>query len=244
MAKLFQLAPLPVETNGPWNCDFLEKYVSPVQKTSQTFRPYQNGETPSALRCPDAFGPTSQDAGSWLYRIKWEDPGNPEHLTTPTSHRGIASNILHSLQLVLVPGTNRQSLNFGIVQWSFLSRHCTTKQDLCSIWKWIWKVNVKNLLKTLVSIAIFLCLMFNMSTTVSSGNMCWCWITVLNRFEVDIPRMPSQGAVDQVVIAARAAVPRWIVDNSRHPFFFGQGQGGTPHWNASFSGVYFFWLVK
>lgn len=87
MAKLFQLAPLPVETNGPWNCDFLEKYVSPVQKTSQTFRPYQNGETPSALRCPDAFGPTSQDAGSWLYRIKWEDPRNPEHLTTSTRHR-------------------------------------------------------------------------------------------------------------------------------------------------------------
>ena len=74
--------------------------------------------------------------------------------------------------------------------------------------------------KALLSLAICLCLLFDMFTTVNSGNMCWCGITVLNPFEVDVPRMQSQRAVDQVVIAARAAVPR-------SPFFSWRGRGNS-----------------
>ena len=143
--------------------------------------------------------------------------------------RGIASNILHSLQLVLVPGTNKQSLNFWhspmILSVASLHNQARLVQHLemdleseCEKISWRpWYPSQS-----------FLCLMFNMSTTVSSGNMCWCWITVLNRFEVDIPRMPSQGAVDQVVIAARAAVPRWICGYFSSAFFFSvRGRGNS-----------------
>ena len=131
-------APLPVET---WSLKlWMLKSIRPGKNFIDLILIKKN----RVSQCPQPIavwiGPTSHDAS--CIESSRRTPF-PEHLTTP-SPRGIASNILHSLQLV--PGTHAEP-QFLIVQWSFLSRYCITKQDFCRICKWIWKVKVKSLMK-------------------------------------------------------------------------------------------------